>query len=254
MVTVLASLLGGCGGGGSGGGSAGDQGSIETKSIVSQGNGMTYPLYIYLPPGSASDRASMPVIYVLDAESRFATAVGLVQGPQARIILVGIGNEANRARDYVPANTCTTTGGGEAVFLEFIRAQVIPFVEANVGGDPTRRALLGHSHGGSFVLYAMFAEAPGAHHFNAYLASDASLPCMLDTAYGWESAYAAKYATLPVRLHFSYSANLIQFYADLIGGRHYGGLTLASQLYGGGHLGMIPAAFSDAIAFAFPAQ
>jgi hypothetical protein len=33
-------------------------------------------------------------------------------------------------------------------------------------------------------------------------------------------------------------------------GRGYAGLAMASQFYAGGHIGMIPAAFSDAIAFA----
>jgi hypothetical protein len=31
---------------------------------------------------------------------------------------------------------------------------------------------------------------------------------------------------------------------------HYAGLSMVSQLYGGGHIGMIPAAFSDALTFA----
>jgi hypothetical protein len=32
--------------------------------------------------------------------------------------------------------------------------------------------------------------------------------------------------------------------------RHYAGLSMVSQLYGGGHIGMIPAAFTDALTFA----
>ena len=74
---------------------------------------------------------------------------------------------------------------------------------------------------------------------------------MSATVYGWESAYAAANAALPVRLHVSYAANLGNVgFAQQIQGRHYAGLTMVSQIYGGGHIGMIPAAFADALTFA----
>ena len=133
----------------------------------------------------------MPVIYLLDGDSRFAAVVDIVERTQARVVIVGIGNEALRGRDYVPANICTPGGGGQGAYLDFIRLDLIPFVETTFGGDPQRRILLGHSHGGSFVLYALFNEAPAGRHFAAYLASDASIDCMSGTVYGWESDYAA---------------------------------------------------------------
>jgi hypothetical protein len=54
-----------------------------------------------------------------------------------------------------------------------------------------------------------------------------------------------------VRLHLSYSANLANGpFGELLQSRHYAGLTLVSQLYAGGHIGMIPQAFADALTFA----
>lgn len=166
-------------------------------------------------------------------------------------MIVAIGNEALRGRDYVPANTCTPGGGGEAAFLQFIRSELVPFVEASLASDPQRRILLGHSHCGSFLLYALFNEDPSSRLFIAYLASDASIDCMSATVYGWESAYAAANTALPVRLHVSYAANLGNIaFAQQIQGRHYAGLMMVSQIYAGGHVGMIPAAFADALTFA----
>jgi len=250
-------LAAGCGGGGSSGTSpppAPIAGSLQTLSITARGSGSIYPLYIYLPPDSAANRATLPVVYLLDGESRFQTLVDIVEATHTPVIIVGIGNEALRARDYVPPNLCTGGGGGQAVFFDFIRAELIPFIEANVGGDPLRRALLGHSHGGSFVLYALFAEAASGHTFHAYLSSDASIGCMKDTVYSWESIYAAFNATLPVRLHIAYGANLDNGpFIIALQGRHYPGLVLTGQEYAGGHIGMIPAAFTDALAFAFAA-
>jgi len=253
LVTLLSTLAAGCGGGGDGSSATSAmRGSITTTAITSQGNGMVYPLYVYLPPDSTVDRASLPLVYLLDGESRFQTLVDIVEATASRIVIVGIGNEANRSHDYVPANSCTVNGGGQAAFFDFIRFELSPFVQAQIGGDPTRRALLGHSHGGSFVLYALFAEAAAAHHFSAYLASDASIGCMTSTVYGWESSYATSNTALPVRLHISYAANVDnEAFARQISSRNYTGLTLAAQLYPGGHIGMITAAFPDAIRFAF---
>ena len=256
-LVTLAAWLAGCGGSGSdgpGGSTPVLAGSLQTKSLAAQANGMSYPLSIYLPPDNGTPRSALPVVYLLDGESRFQTTVDIVEANRTRVILVGIGNEANRARDYVPPNGCTQNGGGNGAFLDFIRFELIPYIDANVGGNPARRALLGHSHGGSFVLYALYAEAPGNHRFSAYLASDASIGCMEATVYGWDEGYSNRFSTLPVRLHVSYGANLANGpFVDQVQARHYGGLALASGAYGGGHIGMIPAAFADAIGFAFAA-
>ena len=226
-------------------------GTLHSRSLPARSNGTTYSLNIYLPPGIAMIRATVPVIYLLDGDSRFSAVVDIVERTQARVVIVGIGNEALRGRDYVPANICTPGGGGQGAYLDFIRLDLIPFVETTFGGDPQRRILLGHSHGGSFVLYALFNEASAGRHFAAYLASDASIDCMSGTVYGWESSYAAANPSLAVRLHISYAANTANTaFAQQVRGRGYSGLALAAQSYGGGHVGMIPAAFTDAIAFA----
>ena len=248
-LAALLALGAACGGGGSS--SAPLAGSVQERSLAAHSNGTVYPLHIYLPPASAGNPATLPVVYLLDGDARFATTVSVVEASHAGVIVVGIGNDQQRATDYVPANMCTPGGGGQAAYFDFIRLELVPWIEANVGGDPARRVLLGHSHGGSFVLYALFAQGAASHTFHAYLASDASIGCMPTTVYGWESAYAAANADLPVRLHISYGANLDNApFSQALGARHYPGLVMATQFYSGGHIGMIPAAFADGIAFA----
>jgi enterochelin esterase-like enzyme len=224
---------------------------VQTRTISATGNGTTYPLSVYLPPGTLAIRANLPTVYPLDGESRFQATVDIVEAMHAQVIVVAIGNEALRARDYVPANTCTPGGGGEAAFLDFIRLELIPLVEATFAADPLQRILLGHSHGGSFVLYALFNEPPADRRFHAYLSADASVDCMSATVSGWESTYAAANSALPVRVHLSYAANGANAaFGQQVQARHYTGLSLVVQSYGGGHLGMIPLAFADALAFA----
>jgi len=255
LVALLSLVTAGCGGGGSGGSGAASPamaGSTQTRTVASQSNGTTYPLSIYLPPNTVAIRANLPTVYLLDGESRFQTLVDIVETMKAQVMIVAIGNEALRARDYVPANTCTPGGGGQAAFHQFIETELIPLVEATFPSHPQRRILLGHSHGGSFVLYALFNEAPASRLFASYLASDSSIDCMSGTVSGWESTYAAANTALPVRLHVSYSANVggnVSLVQQLQS-RRYTGLTLVSQIYGGGHTGMIPAAFTDALTFA----
>jgi hypothetical protein len=252
-ILALLGLAAGCGGGGSGTATP-MAGSVQVRSVTAGSNGSDYPLYVYLPPDAQVDRSSLPTVYLLDGESRFQTMVDIAEATRTRVIIVGIGNEAQRARDYVAPNLCTPNGGGEVAFLAFIRLQLIPFVDTTFGGDPKKRALLGHSHGGSFVLYALFAEAPGARLFNAYLASDASIDCMRATVYAWESDYADAHSGLPVRVHMSYGANLAnEPFGAQLAGRSYPDLRLVVMRYAGGHIGMIPAAFTDALAFAFAA-
>jgi enterochelin esterase-like enzyme len=249
ILTMLGFALTGCGGGGSG--TRPPIGTQQIRSIVSHSNGSSYPLSIYLPPDSEGALDTLPVIYLLDGESRFQALLALIWSSNSRVIIVGIGNESRRNTDYVPANSCTSGGGGQGAFLDFIRLELTPDIEANVGGDPQRRILLGHSHGGSFVLYALFAQLAANHHFSAYLAADASIECMSGTVYGWESGYAAVNASLPVRLHLSYSAVVDNGpFAARVQSRSYSGLAMAAKSYDGGHLGMIPAAFAEGVAFA----
>jgi hypothetical protein len=252
--TLLLALvgLGACGGGGGGsplttpGG-----GTTQSTSIASRSTATTYPLSIYWPPGDPALRPTLPVVYLLDGEARFQTAVDAVERIGAHVIVIGVGNDNWRNRDDVPPNTCTPGGGGEAAFLDFLRLELVPYVEANVGGDAQQRILLGHSHGGSFVFYALFAEATAAHTFHAYLPADASIECMPQTVYGWEAAYAAANAALPVRLYISYADNTgnAAFGAQVLS-RGYAGLAMAVQPFGGGHIGMLPAAIADSVAFA----
>lgn len=251
---LLGTALAGCGGG-SGDGGPSVEGSRESMTISSRSTGTAYALNIYLPPASAGPRASLPAVYVLDGESWFETLVGIVESARIRVIIVAINTAGQRSHDFVPSNNCTANGGGHAAYFDFIRRELVPYVESNIGGSPSRRALFGHSHGGSFVLYAMFSEPPGQQSFRAYLASDASVSCMPTTAYGWEQDYATAHRELPVRLHVSY-ANLGNYaanaeYTSVIAQRNYRALTFVAQVYGGTHSGIVPQVLMDAIPFAF---
>ena len=258
-LALLGLPLAGCGGGGSSSsdGASAAEGSRTSRVISSRITNTDYALNIYLPPASAGAPGSLPVIYALDGESWYEMLASLAESTRSRVIVVAINTSGQRSRDFVPGNSCTPAGGGNVAYFNFIRNELIPFVESNIGGNASRRILFGHSHGGSFVLYAMFAEAPGHQTFASYLASDSSVSCMPTEAYGWEQAYAASYKELPVRLHLScaslgnYAANVD--YAQAITRRNYQGLTYKAQAYTGTHGGIVPQVLAEALPFALAA-
>ncbi len=255
-VALLAAGLSACGGGGPGTDAGPMAGRREQRTLRARVSGNDYLISVYLPPDSAGPRASMPVIYLLDGESWFDTMVGIVAAGTKPVIVVGIAGMGLRQRDFVPAsNTCTSGGGGQEVYWAFLRQEVLPYIESNFGGDPAQRALFGHSHGGSFVLYALFSQAPQDQAFKTYLASDSSIPCMPATLYGWESAYAAAHRDLPLRLHLSWASAGNQTdnaaFAAHLESRRYNGLALRAQRYEGSHNSIVPAVLADGIVFAF---
>lgn len=260
LIALACAALAGCGGGSSSDGDAPSMtGTRLAASITSRTNGTNYALSIYLPPVSAGPRSSLPIVYALDGEGWFETIVGAAQSTHTQAIVVGIGTSGQRGRDFVPSNSCTSNGGGHVAYLDFLRNELLPYVEANFGGSPQQRALFGHSHGGSFVLYAMFAQQPGQHAFKAYLASDASVSCMPDIAGGWEQDYARTYRELPVRLHLSYATQGGSYvnpnleYARVIKQRNYSGLAFVDTAYSGSHSGIVPQVLNDAVPYAFAA-
>ena len=137
-------------------------------------------VYIHVPDGDKSQR--YPVLYVLDGEGHFQSAVAIVEqisGIIPNMVIVGITN-TNRERDLTPthvepyallsANESKQSGGGEK-FMAFMEKELIPYVDAHY---PTisYRIISGHSLGGLAVMNAFFNHSG---LFNAYIAIDPSI-------------------------------------------------------------------------------
>ena len=70
---------------------------------------------------------------------------------------------AFRERDYLPPiNDADNTKGGDE-FLQFIKMELIPYMEQNYSTDPNDRGLMGYSLGGLFTTWA-FKEEPELFH------------------------------------------------------------------------------------------
>ena len=137
-------------------------------------------ILVHVPDGDKTER--YPVLYILDGENHFQSAVAIVEqisGIIPNMVIVGITN-TDRERDLTPthvnpdrlvnAGEAKHTGGGEN-FMSFIEKELIPYVDSHY---PTTsyRTFSGHSLGGLAVINAFINHSS---LFNAYIAIDPSL-------------------------------------------------------------------------------
>lgn len=184
----------------------------EVHKITSIANGNLYPIYIALPGSYNYTTETYPVVFMLDAYSSFGTMTQMVRllafnKELPELVIVGISSEGgskefnyNRMRDYTPTElksekeklAIPVSGGGKR-FLQFIKDELIPFVESRYRIKKDDKTLVGHSLGGLFVLYTLLSEP---NLFNKYVAVSPAL--MLDNEFilKQEKSFAEKNSKL----------------------------------------------------------
>lgn len=125
-------------------------------SIQSTANGATYDIKVGLPANYDPSVEKYATIYILDGEEDFDFVSNRCKeitdkNALEKVLVVGIGYGKDRSIDYTPTKISSVTGGAPE-FLNFIKTQLIPEMEAQFGVDTARssRVILGHSYGGLF--------------------------------------------------------------------------------------------------------
>lgn len=256
--------------------------ATSLHSLSSRPSGSKYVISIALPDSYAHSRTKYPCVYVLDGNTLFGLATDLsrnmhIAGDIPETIVVGVAypsstNPQNRFRtwfrrrafDFTPVvdreieselarvmNARTIHTGGAERFLQFLATQVIPFVDSRFRTNRSRRVLCGHSLGGLFVLYALFAR-PQA--FSGYIAASPSLFYANRILLRAEGQYSKKYRSLAASLFIcvgdkeeglkeTMTSDAIRF-AGLVRARSYKGLAVSSLVVQGcGHGGSVAPAF-----------
>ena len=108
-------------------------------------------LFISKPGGYEDGADRYPVLYLLDGETHFRFASGIVEFlgandriPKMLVVAIASGNPAQRTRDLTPPssaeidNRFAPGNGGADAFLSFLAGELIPFVRG-----PTARGLTG---------------------------------------------------------------------------------------------------------------
>jgi len=184
----------------------------EQRTITASKIGRSFDLFISLPENYYTAKQTYPVLYVLDAWHfplmAFLQDNNVYSKRMPPVIIVNIGQSpasdtmALRAQDFSPTpipQSLGGGGGGAAAFLDFLEHELIPFIDRTYRTNPSDRALLGHSMGGKFALYAL-EQRPGL--FQRIVAASPALfaddPLMDNAARHALSALPA-----PVRLDLS---------------------------------------------------
>jgi uncharacterized protein len=144
----------------------------EQRTLRSTATGTTHRLSINLPADYATSGKTYPVLYVLDGTWNFAMLAGiqdsLYYGRRIpAVITVALDYDLSygellqrRERDFTPSASEKHPGSGQAPeLLAFFETELIPFIDHTYRTDPQNRALLGHSYGGLFGVYA-WVERP----------------------------------------------------------------------------------------------
>jgi predicted alpha/beta superfamily hydrolase len=153
-----------------------------SESIMTSRQGRQHRVLVTAPSGTAP-KNGFPVLYVLDADGWFGSAVEIVKIREYEkltpTIVVGVASpkhfffDPSRSYDFTPPGSADPDFegielGGADEFLAFLDGTLKPWVRSHYRADAARQILFGHSLGGLFALHAMFRE-PDA--FAVYLAA-----------------------------------------------------------------------------------
>ncbi len=242
---------------------AGTQSLHLTSSVI----GQEFNLYVNIPRDYQDTSKAFPVLYLLDGQWDFPL-LNAIFGEQyydgfvPGAIVVGIawgGKDPNydllRARDLTPSATKQAPIGGNAPkFLEFIKKEVIPFIDARYRTKKEDRTLMGSSLGGLFTLYALFQETA---LFNRYV--------LTSPAIGWDDGviesyiknYAPNKSRLPVRLFMAVGGlegneSSLEKFTDRLKAKKLEGLEIETRVIAGsGHSGGKAEGYSRGLQFVF---
>lgn len=160
--------------------------NTEVRWLHSAGIDQDYRLLVALPRSFPRGEETYPVLYVVDAVGMFGLVTDVVRGLHfageiPEILTVGIAYPQDhyvetrplRARDLTPTvdkefmeadpygKLVQEKGlqpGGAGAFLEFIREDIMPFIQTTYRADLGDQAILGASFGGLFAAWCLIGH------------------------------------------------------------------------------------------------
>jgi predicted alpha/beta superfamily hydrolase len=246
----------------------------EMHMLDSRSTGRTYRITVSLPLGySAAAGEDWPfndlpdkwtTVYVLDGNWYSGLVTEIIRPMRlcdstTDAIVVGIGypegddpREAfrvslmRRCHDLTPVRDEATEksmsatfsrpvpNGDAAGFHQFIRDELIPFIEQTYRADSARRILVGHSFGGLFGLYGLFTTPD---LFETLILGSPSVSYGGDFVFRQEEAYAQAHKALPARVYYFVGDLEVEEIADIrrmaakLLARNYDGFSLVEHVF-----------------------
>jgi predicted alpha/beta superfamily hydrolase len=200
----------------------------------------TFKIFICLPKNYDRNKDTYPAVYILDANVAFdmiSTLMKLLSNgldcKQAIYIGVGYKNflimDSLRGRDYSYPQKDGIPGSGRGkLFTDFLRNELIPFINSAYRTKSANNTLIGHSLGGYYVMYNMLSTAvEGKPMFNNYIAGS---PFVINDKYlvDLEQKLSSQTDSLPIKLFICSGTigdvdSMLIVFTDILKKRNYKG-------------------------------
>jgi hypothetical protein len=134
----------------------------RTVKLHSAALGEDRTVLVTTPAGYEQGARKYPVVYVLDGETNHLLSAAVTNffwqnGQMPPVIVVSVTN-TDRTRDFTPTAVADRPGsGGGPKFMEFLKKELLPFVEKNYR-TLDYRILIGHSLCGMYAVYSLLSE------------------------------------------------------------------------------------------------
>lgn len=264
--------------------------NTQVHQLPAKNTGRQYEVWVELPSSYGKTEKKFPVLFVTDANYAFP----LIRSIRNRLgaggqniedfVIVGLSyaKEDNptdsRSLDYTPTNIrangkkpakhlTAKAYGGAALYADYLRQQVVPFVLKQYQVDPQRKLFVGHSYGALLGAQILLTQPDT---FDTYILSSPSLWFDDKFMFNLEQHYAAQHKNLKARVQL-YAAEFEQIKAGkryasrvnivedtlqfekVLKSRHYPDLQIQSQIIADeDHLSVFPAMISRALVKLLP--
>lgn len=247
--------------------------NVEAFDLKSERVGITYRIFVALPPQYSHPDSTFPAIYNLDSDITFGMMTDIsrmlrLDSEVPATIVVGIAYAAdqdtwreNRTRDLTPTATeYAENGGGARAFLSFIKEELVPVIDKRYRTKPHDRTLSGASYAGLFTLYALLEE-PAL--FQRYLAAVPSVVYDDNILFGMEETFAQGRKDLAARLFISAEGSednlwYVKFWSAIwdfthrLQSREYPSFRMHTEIYAGEtHAQAQPRSFTTGLKYLF---
>lgn len=214
----------------------------EVRTLHSNIIGQDYEILISLPKSYSIQDTVFPVIFLLDPYLTFSMVKGYTDVltspytyiPEVIIVGIGYGGKGPEAKlNWALGRTRDLTGGA-ALFLDFIKKELFPFIETNYRIDKNARMLSGYSSGGLFAMYALFHE-PGL--FCKYFIGSPSIHFKDGITFDYELNYASNHSDLQADIFISAgeledrTSQNVKRMVELLISRNYENLNLKTVIF-----------------------
>jgi hypothetical protein len=255
--------------------------------LESEAIGQDFQVQVAWPVQAVARGQQLPVVYVLDGNYSFGVAAQAARAlqsgpfPMPPTLVVGIGYHFEttaehgrwpelRVRDFTPGRDPlfdaqpegpSTVCGGADAFLDFIEADLTPFLARRFPVDASDQTVVGASLGGLLALYALLTRP---HLFQRYVAISPAIFWGERCLFELEDALAARAADLPAKLFLAagsleeahdarqrFVSNLYELEARLRA-RGYPGLEMTLRIFEGeNHMSVFPGALTRGLGDVF---